>query len=83
MEFVAKKGEIILMDDGSCYMVLKTIEFENEAYLHVVKTGDSFFDGAEDIDMKDNHYIKQVIQDDECYYGFVEDEALIEKLSNL
>ena len=83
MDFVAQKGEIIIMDDESCYLVLKNIEFNNEAYLHVIKTSDYLFDEKAEIDLKNEAYVKEVIENDECFYDFVTDNALIEKLRTL
>ncbi len=83
MDFVAQKGEIIIMDDESCYLVLKNIEFNNEAYLHVIKTGDYLFQEDAEISIKDEAYVKEVVENDECFYDFITDEALIEKLKTL
>lgn len=83
MEFVVQKGETIIMEDDETYLVLKNIEFNNEAYLHVVKTGDDFFDFDIEGELGDDKYVKELIVGDDLYLEFVTDEALIEKLREL
>lgn len=81
MEFVVQKGETIIMENEETYLVLKNIEYNNEGYLHVVKTGDDLFDF--DGELGDDKYVKELIVDEDYYLEFVTDEALIEKLREL
>lgn len=83
MEFIVQKGETIIMEDDETYLVLKNIEFNNEAYLHVVKTGDDIFDFDVESELGDDKYVKELVVGDDLYLEFVTDEALIEKLREL
>lgn len=83
MEFIAQRGEVIIMDDESCYLVLKNIEFNGEAYHRTVKTGDYLFDEDFEINKNDEVYLKEIIENDECFYDFVTDEELIKTLKTL
>ncbi len=83
MEFVAQRGEIIIMDDETCYLVLKNIEFNGEAYHRTVKTGDHLFDEDFEINKNDEVYLKEIIENDECFYDFVSDAELIKTLKTL
>ena len=84
MDFVAQKGEMILMEDEKNYMVLATLEYEGEAYLRLLKTGNRLFDEEYEPVIKNDIYVKEVVDEVEDYYlEFVTDEALIEKLREL
>ena len=82
MEFVAKKGEVIVMDESDTYLVLKTIEYEGVGYLHMIQTGEYLYDEHFEIDSSKEAYAKEVITDEEDYFlEFINDEELIKKLS--
>lgn len=81
MEFVAKKGEVIVMDEGDTYLVLKTIEYEGAGYLHMVQTGEYLYDENFEIDSSKEAYVKEVVTEDDYYLEVVSDEELIKKLS--
>lgn len=83
MEFIAQRGEIIIMEDEECYLVLKNIEFNGEAYQRTVKTGDYLLDDQFEIDKDAEVYLKEIIENDECFYDFVTDENLIKTLKTL
>lgn len=83
MEFIAQRGEIIIMNDESCYLVLKNIEYNNEAYLRVLKTGDYLLEEDYEIDKKNKVYLKELVENDESFYEFIKDEKLIEILKTL
>ena len=83
MEFVVQKGETIIMEDDETYLVLKNIEFNGEAYLHVIKTADHIFDFDYEVNLKDDKYVKEVLIDKDLYLQFVTDESLIEKLKQI
>ena len=83
MEFVAKKGEVILMDENDTYLVLKTIEHDGAGYLHLIKTGDHLLDMTYEADLKQEFFAKEVFTEDDNYFlEFVTDENLIETLKN-
>ena len=82
MEFVAQKGEIIIMNDESCYLFLKTIEYNNEAYLKTIKTGDYLLDEKFESESQDEIYLKEHIEEGECFYDFIKDGSLINELKN-
>ncbi|MBQ7917216.1 MAG: hypothetical protein IJ310_00180 [Clostridia bacterium] len=83
MEFIAQKGEIIIMEDESCYLVLKNIEHNNEAFLRTVKTGNDILDEDYEINKDEVIYFREVVEKDECFYDFIEDEELIKVLKTL
>lgn len=83
MEFIAQRGEIIIMDDESCYLILKNIEYNGGAYHRTVKTGDFLLDEQFEVDKEAETYLKEVIENDECFYEFVTDEQLIKVLKTL
>ncbi|MBR3884869.1 MAG: hypothetical protein IKJ33_00175 [Clostridia bacterium] len=83
MEFIAQKGEIIIMEDESCYLVLKNIEHNNEAFLRTVKTGNDILDEDYEINKNEVIYFREVVENDECFYDFIEDEELIKVLKTL
>lgn len=84
MEFVAKKGEVLVMEEGDTYLVLKTIEYEGEGYLHMIQTGEYLYDEDFKIDSSKEKYVKEVIsENDEYSLEIVTDEKLIAKLSAL
>ena len=83
MEFIAQRGEVIIMDDESCYLVLKNIEFNGEAYHRTVKTGDYLFDEDFEVDKDEKIYLKEVIENNECFYEFVSDPEIIKILKTL
>ena len=83
MEFIAQKGEIIVMDDESCYLVLKNLEFNNKAYLKTIKTGDYLLEEDFDIDKTSEVYLKETVENDDCFYDFIKDEAIINELKKI
>ena len=83
MEFIAQRGEIIIMDDEACYLVLKNIEFNGEAYQRTVKTADYLLEDQVEISQEDEIYLKEIIENDECFYDFVTDEEIIKSLKTL
>ena len=85
MEFVAQKGELIVMEDTENYMVLATLEYEGVGYLRLIKTGEVLFDVDYEPDLKKEVYVQEIVDDNEedYYLEFVTDEALIEKLREL
>ena len=85
MDFVAQKGEIIVMDDEQNYMVLSTLEYEGVGYLRLIKTGEKVLDFEYEVDFKNDVYATEIVDDNEedYYLEFVTDEALIEKLREL
>lgn len=83
MEFIAQRGEIIIMDDEACYLVLKNIEFNGEAYQRTVKTADYLLEDQVEINQEDEIYLKEIIENDECFYDFVTDEEIIKSLKTL
>ena len=83
MEFIAQRGEVIIMDDESCYLVLKNIEFNGEAYHKTIKTADYLLDEEFEIEKEAEIYLKEIIENDECFYDFVTDEDLIKTLKTL
>ena len=83
MEFIAQRGEIIIMEDEECYLVLKNIEFNGEAYQRTVKTGDYLLDDQFEVDKESEVYLKEIIENEECFYDFVTDEELIKVLKTL
>ena len=83
MEFIAQRGEIIIMEDEECYLVLKNIEFNGEAYQRTVKTGDYLLDDQFEVDKESEVYLKEIIENEECFYDFVTDKELIKVLKTL
>ena len=83
MEFIAQRGEVIIMDDESCYLVLKNIEFNGEAYHRTIKTADYLLDEEFEIEKESETYLKEIIENDECFYDFVSDDELIKTLKTL
>ena len=81
MEFIAKKGEVIVMNDDETYLVLATYEHEGAGYLHLIKTGEHILDNNYEVDLKSTVYAKEVIDDNDNYFlQFVTDENLIKVL---
>lgn len=83
MEFIAQRGEIIIMEDEECYLVLKNLEYNGEAYQRTVKTGDDLLDEEFEIDKDAVVYLKEVVEGEECFYEFISDEELINALKAL
>ena len=83
MEFVVQIGETVIMEDDEVYTVVKNVEYNGEAYHHVLKTADHIFDLDYEVDFKDDKYVKELVVGDDLYLEFVTDEALIEKLREL
>ena len=83
MEFIAQRGEIIIMEDEECYLVLKNIEYNGEAYQKTVKTGDYLLDDQFEVDKESEVYLKEIIENEECFYDFVTDEEIIKVLKTL
>ena len=83
MDFIAHRGEMIIMDDESCYLVLKNIEYNGEAYLRVIKTGDYIFEHNFEVNKAQDLYLKEIVENDECLYDFVKDVETIKALKAL
>lgn len=63
--FVAKKGEMMLLEGGEAYIVIDQIAFEGENYLLIKKVTDSLTDY---MDLKkDVSFVREVIEDETDY----------------
>ena len=83
MDFVVQRGETLIMEDDETYLVLKNIEYNNEAYMHVIKSGDHIFDFDLEKEAGPDAYVKQVVVGEDLYLEFVKDESLVDELRKL
>ena len=84
MEFIAKKGEVLIMNEDETYFVLATHEYEGECYLHLIKTGEHILDVNYEVDLKSSVYAKEVVDENDNYFlDFVTDENLLKVLKTL
>ena len=81
MEFIAKKGEVLVMNEDEIYFVLATYEYEGAGYLHLIKTGEHILDENYEVDLKSSVYAKEIVDENDNYLlDFVTDENLIKIL---
>lgn len=84
MEFIAKKGEVIVMDEDETYLVLATYEYNGSPYLHLIKTGEHILDDNYNVELDKTIYAKEILTEDDNYLlEFVTDEQLIKVLKTL
>ena len=59
------------------------IELNGEAYHRTIKTADYLLDEEFEIEKEKETYLKEIIENDECFYDFVSDAELIKTLKTL
>ncbi len=79
MEFMSKPGELLKLDNGNVFLVLKNIEYNGEAYLYLykpVENTDDFFDE----DIKKTTFSKEINEDGKIRLEEVTDKKTINAL---
>ena len=83
MKFVAKVGDIILLDEGKHYLVLNCLEMEGKAYLVVRKLKMSM-ESVLQLDNQEKEIVQELIdENNEYYFSFVTDEEVVAKINQI
>lgn len=80
MNFVARKGDTLTLEDERKYLVIDTLEFENDAYLFLITSPEIYL---QDINTKLNYrFAKEVVNTESENYGIeiIKDKNLVLKL---
>lgn len=82
MDFVVKKGEIVLTEDNKSFQVVETIKFENESYLLLMKLPEDVT-GVLNMKKPETIFVREVVAENKDYIlEPVESEKLKESLLN-
>ena len=80
MDFVVKKGEVVVLDNDENYLVMETIVFENDSYLFVMKIEDDInlvFDPS----LRRVKVVKEIVNENKEYLlETITDSELVKKL---
>lgn len=63
--FIAKKGEMMLLEGGEAHIVIDQIAFEGENYLLIKKVTDSLLDYMDS--KKDVSFVREVVENETDY----------------
>lgn len=83
MNFVARKGDTLNLENDKKFLVVDTISYENEAYLLLVTAPEEFL---KDLEVDESFYFAKEIVDKEnleLSIELVTDKKLIENLNSL
>ena len=80
MDFVVKKGEVVVLDNKENYLVMESVVFEDESYLFVMKLEDDInlvFDPS----LRKVKVVKEIVNENKEYFlETITNSELIKKL---
>lgn len=79
MKFVTKVGDILNLDNGEHFQVVKCFEYENQAYLFIMSIPEEFED-IFDNSKKTFQIVREVVTDNSAYLEEIKDKELLKKL---
>ena len=79
MNFVAKVGEILNLEDNNNYQVVDRVKYNEENYLKLLKLPNKL-NNAFDFKNLTYCFVQEVIDNEDYYLNFVEDEEIIKNL---
>lgn len=82
MEFVSKPGDAIKLEDDRVYLVVKTLEYEGEAYLYLYEPSEDPVDFLDE-DVKKTTFLKEVNENGEFMLEEIMDKKVYNKLVDL
>ncbi len=83
MSFIAKVGDIVILDEGKHYLVLNCLEMEGKAYLLVRRVKMSL-ESVLQLDDQENEIVQELIdENNEYYFQFVKDEEVVSKINQI
>ena len=83
MKFIAKVGDIVILDEGKHYLVLNCLEMEGKAYL-VVRRMKMSLESVLQLDNQEKEIVQELIdENNEYYFQFVKDEEVVSKIKQI
>ena len=67
MDFVVKKGEIVLLDNDEAYQIVETLVYEGESYLFALKVAKNLNE-VFDVDSKELKVLKEIVTEEKEYF---------------
>ncbi len=80
VEFVAKKGDVLVLENDELQLVLDTIEYEGYGYLILVKTAKHIFDDSYTVNLNAKIIAKEIVENDSYSLEIIHDIELIKKI---
>ena len=82
MSFVAKKGEIVVLEDNEAYQVVARAMCEENAYLLLIKVKTNVQD-IFDESKRETQIVQEIVEDGEYFLSPVTDKNLVQKIYDM
>ena len=82
MSFVAKKGEIVVLEDNEAYQVVARAMCEENAYLLLIKVKTNIQD-IFDESKRETQIVQEIVEDGEYFLSPVTDKNLVQKIYDM